>query len=68
MASSADKLVSKSLTKLTAERIGIFMQVFWAGGGCLLHFLNALIWRNDAFNRAPVFCDISEYQPPTKNG
>jgi len=49
------------LTKIIAERIGIFMEVFWAGGGCLLHFVNGIIWRNDSVNRAPVFCDISEY-------
>jgi len=46
----------------TAERIGIFMLIFWNGGGSLLHFLNGIIWRNDALNHAPVFCDISEFQ------
>jgi len=46
----------------SAERIGIFMHVLWVGGGCLLSFLNGIIWRNDALNRAPIFCDISEYE------
>ena len=56
-------LVAHELTgriKSIAERIGIFMFAFWGGGGCLLLFVNGMIWRNDALDRAPVFCDISE--------
>lgn len=35
--------------------------IFWSGTGCLIHFINAIIWNDNAVNQAPVWCDISEH-------
>ena len=53
-------------TKVTiAERIGILCQAFWLCGGCLLFFVNGMVWRHDSVNRAPLLCDISEWYSET---
>ncbi|KIP06741.1 mating-type-like pheromone receptor [Phlebiopsis gigantea 11061_1 CR5-6] len=33
--------------------------IFWSGTSCLIHFINAIIWHDNADNVAPVWCDIS---------
>jgi len=52
------------LCSLPAEQIpvGVLAHAFWSGGGCLVLFLNGLIWRQDAINRAPAFCDFSTFR------
>jgi hypothetical protein len=40
---------------------GACLYMLWAGIGCLNWFINSIIWRDDAINRAPVWCDICEF-------
>lgn len=44
---------------LRAWNSGTCMYIAWTALGCLLHFVNSIIWRNNALNVAPVWCDIS---------
>ncbi|KAI6118365.1 putative fungal pheromone GPCR, STE3-type [Pisolithus sp. B1] len=44
---------------LQAWNSGTCMYIIWTALGCLLHFVNAVVWRNNALNVAPVWCDIS---------
>lgn len=44
---------------LQAWNCGTCMYIIWTALGCLLHFINAIVWRNSALNVAPVWCDIS---------
>ena len=41
--------------------VGCVVYIFWIGGECLINFINMMIWRDNAINVAPVWCDISEY-------
>ena len=43
-----------------AWNVGCVLYIFWMGGQCLLQFINMMIWRDNAINVAPVWCDISE--------
>ena len=44
-----------------AWNVGCVVYIFWIGGECLINFINMMIWRDNAINVAPVWCDISEY-------
>ncbi|KAI6030040.1 pheromone A receptor-domain-containing protein [Pisolithus marmoratus] len=44
---------------LQAWNSGTCMYIAWTALGCLLHFVNSVVWRNNALNLAPVWCDIS---------
>ncbi|KAI6106634.1 putative fungal pheromone GPCR, STE3-type [Pisolithus croceorrhizus] len=44
---------------LQAWNSGTCMYIAWTALGCLLHFVNSIVWRNSALNVAPVWCDIS---------
>ncbi|KAI0694927.1 STE3-domain-containing protein [Cerioporus squamosus] len=44
---------------LEAWNVGCVLYIFWMGGQCLLQFINMMIWRNNAINVAPVWCDIT---------
>ncbi|KAI6110416.1 pheromone A receptor-domain-containing protein [Pisolithus croceorrhizus] len=44
---------------LQAWNSGTCMYIAWTALGCLLHFVNSVVWRNNALNVAPVWCDIS---------
>lgn len=44
--------------------MGTVLWIFWAGTGCLIYFINAIIWRDNVTNWAPVWCDIGECQVP----
>lgn len=44
---------------LQAWNSGTCMYIVWTALGCLLHFVNSVVWRNNALNVAPVWCDIS---------
>ncbi|KAL1689483.1 STE3-like pheromone receptor, partial [Schizophyllum commune] len=38
---------------------GTCAYMFWTATACLLSFINALVWKGNAINVAPVWCDIS---------
>ncbi|PCH39855.1 STE3-domain-containing protein [Wolfiporia cocos MD-104 SS10] len=44
---------------LEAWNIGCIMYIFWSGSQCLIQFINAVVWRNNVINWAPVWCDIT---------
>lgn len=44
---------------LQAWNSGTCMYIAWTAVGCLLQFVNAVVWRDNALNVAPVWCDIS---------
>nr|ALK27860.1 mating factor receptor STE3-1 [Limonomyces culmigenus] len=44
---------------LQAWNTGTCLYMIWVGIGCLLEFVNATVWANDAILRVPVWCDIS---------
>ncbi|KAJ3541588.1 hypothetical protein NM688_g6064 [Phlebia brevispora] len=43
---------------LEAWNVGSVLWIFWSGTGCLIQFINAIVWRNNVVNGAPVWCDI----------
>ena len=47
---------------LQAGNSGTCFFVFWTSLACLNQFINSVMWANDAINRAPVWCDICEWQ------
>lgn len=49
---------------LEAWNVGCVMYIFWIGTQSLFQFINAVVWRDNAINWAPAWCDISEC-PPT---
>ncbi|EED83216.1 hypothetical fungal pheromone GPCR, STE3-type [Postia placenta Mad-698-R] len=44
---------------LEAWNMGCVLYIFWAGSQCLIQFVNAVIWKNNVINWAPVWCDIT---------
>ncbi|TDL18859.1 STE3-domain-containing protein [Rickenella mellea] len=44
---------------LQAWNTGTCMFMIWTGVVCLIQFINSIIWRGNAINVAPVYCDIS---------
>ncbi|THH28485.1 hypothetical protein EUX98_g5709 [Antrodiella citrinella] len=42
-----------------AWNVGCILYIFWAGTQCLNQFINIMVWRDNAVNFAPVWCDIS---------
>ena len=44
-----------------AWNVGCVLYIFWVGGQCLIQFVDLIVWRDNAINVAPVWCDISEY-------
>lgn len=44
---------------LEAWNTGTCMYMIWTATGLLIHFVNSVVWRKDAINWAPVWCDIS---------
>lgn len=44
---------------LQAWNSGTCMYIAWTALGCLLHFVNSIVWHSSALNVAPVWCDIS---------
>ncbi|KAM5538788.1 hypothetical protein V8D89_007510 [Ganoderma adspersum] len=43
---------------LVAWNIGCVLYILWIGGLCLTNGINMLLWRENAINFAPVWCDI----------
>ncbi|KAI8992846.1 STE3-domain-containing protein [Trametes punicea] len=44
---------------LEAWNVGCVVYIFWIGTQCLIQGINTLMWRNNAINWAPVWCDIT---------
>ncbi|CAL1697569.1 unnamed protein product [Somion occarium] len=43
---------------IKARNIGCVLYIFWVGLLCLFTFVNDVLWRDNARNLAPVWCDI----------
>ncbi|KAI0350971.1 STE3-domain-containing protein [Trametes cingulata] len=43
---------------LEAWNVGCVLYIFWMGTQCLIQFINSIVWRDNAINWAPVWCDI----------
>ncbi|KAG9310936.1 putative fungal pheromone GPCR, STE3-type [Chiua virens] len=41
------------------RNVGTCAYIFWASVACLFQFINSVVWRNNALNLAPVWCDIT---------
>ncbi len=52
-----------------AWNTGTCMYILWTATGCLIWFINSLVWHNNAIDWAPVYCDIcpflTSYSYPT---
>lgn len=46
---------------IQAWNVGTCAYIIWASVACLFEFINSIIWRNNALNLAPVWCDICIY-------
>ncbi|PCH39328.1 STE3-domain-containing protein [Wolfiporia cocos MD-104 SS10] len=44
---------------LEAWNTGCIIYIFWSGSQCLIQFINAVVWRDNVINWAPVWCDIT---------
>jgi len=43
---------------LESWNVGTCAYMIWTALGCLVHFVGAVVWNGNAFNWAPVWCDI----------
>ena len=41
-----------------AWNTGTCLYMIWTGLGCLIQFVNSIVWNKNTTNRAPVYCDI----------
>ena len=39
------------------------MYMVWTGLGCLVLFVNSLVWKDNVTDWAPVWCDIGTFPP-----
>ncbi|KAI0632771.1 STE3-domain-containing protein [Trametes polyzona] len=46
---------------LEAWNVGCVLYIFWVGTQCLFNFINAIVWRDNAINWAPAWCDITTH-------
>ncbi|KAH9856250.1 STE3-domain-containing protein [Lenzites betulinus] len=46
---------------LEAWNVGCVLYIFWIGTQCLFQFINTVVWRDNAINWAPVWCDITTH-------
>ena len=44
----------------SAWNTGTCLYMIWVGLGCLVQFINSIVWSKNMINRAPVYCDISK--------
>ncbi|TFK67120.1 STE3-domain-containing protein [Pluteus cervinus] len=44
---------------LEAWNTGMFLFMAWTGLGCLILFINSIVWHHNAMNWSPVWCDIT---------
>ena len=45
--------------KLWKMHVGTCAYMIWAALGCLVHFVDSIMWNGNVINWAPVWCDIS---------
>ena len=43
-----------------AWNTGTCLYMIWTGIACFIQFINSIVWNGNAYNPAPVWCDISE--------
>lgn len=46
------------LTFSIAWNVGTCLFMVWIAAGCLIQFVNSIIWNGNTINHAPVWCDI----------
>ena len=46
---------------LDSLNVGTCMYMIWTALGCLVYFVNAVVWDGNAINWAPVWCDICTF-------
>ncbi|OSD03764.1 pheromone receptor [Trametes coccinea BRFM310] len=46
---------------LEAWNVGCVLYIFWIGTQSLFQFINVMVWRDNAINWAPVWCDITTH-------
>ncbi|TCD61605.1 a-factor receptor [Steccherinum ochraceum] len=39
--------------------LGVILYIFWTGTQCLVQFVNMMVWRDNAVNSAPAWCEIA---------
>ncbi|CAL1697603.1 unnamed protein product [Somion occarium] len=44
---------------LEAWNVGCVLYICWTAVGCLFQFINDIVWRDNAVNWAPAWCDLS---------
>lgn len=55
------KQIGLTNDEFAAWNAGCVLWIFWAGTGCLIQCINAIIWRDNTVNWAPVWCDIGTF-------
>ncbi|KAH9948847.1 putative fungal pheromoneG-protein-coupled receptor [Amylocystis lapponica] len=45
--------------QIEAWNVGCLLYMFWTATQCLIQFINMNIWKDNAINWAPVWCDIT---------
>jgi hypothetical protein len=43
-----------------ASNIGLSFYMFWLSLACLNHFISSIVWRDNAFDSAPLWCELCE--------
>ncbi|KAH9976783.1 pheromone A receptor-domain-containing protein [Lactifluus volemus] len=43
---------------LQAWNTGTCMYMIWTALGCLIYFINSILWRGNVLDKAPIYCDI----------
>ena len=46
---------------LESWNVGTCMYMVWTALGCLVHFVDSIVWNGNAVNWAPVWCDIGTF-------
>lgn len=44
----------------TAWNTGTCVYMVWTALGCLIYCINAILWRGNVIDKAPIYCDISK--------
>jgi len=58
---SAPVPITNLTRELSAWNTGTCLYMAWTALGCLIYFINSVIWRDNAINMAPIWCDISQF-------
>jgi pheromone a factor receptor len=45
---------------ITACNTGTCMYMIWTALGCLISFINSILWRGNVLDKAPIYCDIGK--------